>query len=109
MINVSDALDCFLQTVKLKTVSVTSVDFEETETVTESNIRSVVQPADKDKLNADNIDWSLEYMWFHTKFNIEIGQYIEYQGKDYKIIDLKRYGDYGYFEATGEETKRTLK
>lgn len=108
MINVSDVLDCFLQSVVLKTVTTTSVDFEESESVTTQTIRAVVQPADMDKLNADNIDWSLDYQLLHTKFTISVGQYIEYKGRDYKIISLKNYGDYGYVEAVIEQTKRAL-
>jgi hypothetical protein len=106
--DMSEVLTCFLQPVTLKTVTVTSVDFVDTTTVTTQSIQAVVQPADKDKLNADNIDWSLEYQTIHSKSQLLEGQYAEYAGKDFKIISVMPYGDYGYFEAVGEETKRDL-
>lgn len=101
-------MDDFLQPVILKTVTTTSVDFEETETVTTQSIEAVVQPAGKDKLTADNIDYSLEYQTIHSKTQLLEGQYIQYAGKDFKIISVLPYGDYGYYEAVGEETKREL-
>lgn len=107
--DMGDVLDCFLQDVILKTVTITSVNFDETETVTEQNIRAVVQPADPKKLTADNIDWSLENHQIHSKSVFEVGQFIEYNGKDFKIIWLKPYGDYGYYEGVMEATDRTVK
>jgi hypothetical protein len=106
--DMSNVLDEWLQPIVLKTVSVTSVDFVETESVIKSNIQAVVQPAEKDKLNTESIDWSLEYQTIHSKTQIVEGQFFEYGGKDYKIISVMPYGDYGYYECVGEETKRTL-
>ena len=106
--DMSDILDEWAQPIILKTVTITSVDFEETETVDKQGIGAVVQPAEKDKINVENLDWSLAYYTIHSKSTIVEGQYFEYMGKDYKIISVLPYGDYGYYEAVGEETKRAL-
>ena len=107
--DMGEVLDCFLQPVTLKTVTTTTVDFDETESVATQAISAVVQPADKDKLNPANLDWSLRYQMIHSKSTMVEGQYLEYAGTDYKIISVTPYGDYGYHEAVGEETKRTIK
>lgn len=107
--DMGDVLDGFEQSIVLKTVTVTSVDFVDTENTSTQTIQAVVQPADKDKLNADNIDWSLAYYTIHSKIEFVEGQFFEYGGKDYKIISRGAYGDYGYYEGVGEETKRAVK
>jgi len=96
------------QPVKLKTVSVTTIDFIETQIVTVENKRAVLQVADKEKLNIDSLNWSKSYRLIHSKFPIDIDQYIEANGKDYKIVGLEDYSEYGYFAAVGEETKKAL-
>jgi len=108
MIDVSDTLDCFLQAVTLKTVTITSVDFNEARTVAETPLQAVIQPADMDKLIADNIDWSLSYFQAHTKTALSVGQYINYNSKDFKIIGIKDFSDYGYYESLIEEVKEAI-
>ena len=113
--DMSDVLDDWLQPIVLKTVTkdtgafdINDIDNPDGETVTTQTIQAVVQPAEKDKLNADNIDWSLEYQTIHSKTQFVEGQFFEYGGRDYKIISSLPYGDYGYYEGVGEETKRTV-
>lgn len=107
--NMGSVLDFFSQTIKLKSVTTASMNFVETETVNESFINAVVQVADKDKLTVDNIDYSLEYLMVHARGLLENNQYIEYKGKDYKIISVNPYDDYGYNECVAEQTKRAVK
>ena len=114
--DMSDVLNCFLQPVIHKTVTGETGAFDINdigtgggEDVTSVPIQAVVQPADKDKLNTANIDWSLDYQMFHTTTDVSEGDFIEYSGRDYKIISRAPYGDYGYYELIGEETKRTVK
>lgn len=109
LMNMGSVLDFFSQAIKLKSITTSSVDFAETETVNESFISAVVQVADNDKLTADNIDYSLEYLMVHTRGLLENNQYIEYKGKDYKIISVNPYDDYGYNECVAEQTKRVVK
>lgn len=103
--NVAHVLTPWLQPVILKTKTTTSVDFEKTTVITTSNIQAVVQVADKQKLNAESIDWSKEYKWFHSPSAMAIGQYVEHKGKDYKLVmQGDDYSDYGYYAFAGEET-----
>lgn len=107
--NVASAVAKWEQGVILKTVTNTTVDFEPVETVTAESRRMVVQVAEKEKLNLDSLDWSKEYKWFHSRKQIDIGQFIEYKGKDYKLVSQgDDYADYGYYAFAGEETKKEL-
>lgn len=106
--DMSDTLTEWEQNILLKTVSVTSVDFVETEVITAINRRAVVQVAEKENLKLDSLDWAKEYKLFHSKFSIDIGQFVEVNSKDFKIVSLENYSDYGYYAAVGEETKQPL-
>ena len=107
-LNMDDALDCWLQPITLKTVTCESVDFEEVQTVTRETIQAVVQPTSDDKLNALNLDHSQEYQTIHTKSDIKEGQFFEFKGRDFKIISIKPWRQFGYNDGVGEETKRIL-
>ena len=107
--DMSDVLTEWSQPVKLKTVTETTVDFVPTRTVVAANILAVVQPADPEKLQVDQIDYSLEYIQVHSVTPMAIGQYIEWNGRDFKLVPFRKgYGQYGYVEVVGEETKLPL-
>lgn len=107
--DMSDALTEWEQSVILKTVTITTVDFIETKVITVTPVRMAVQVAEKEKLNLDSLNWSKEYKWFHAKFEMELNQYIEYRGRDYKLVSQgDDYTDYGYSAFAGEETKLPL-
>jgi NAD(P)H-nitrite reductase large subunit len=91
--------------VKLKTTERTTVDFVSSVVVTSENIRAVVQVAKPELLNVNEIDWSLRYVQIHSKDLINLGQYVEYQGSDYKIITPSNYQDYGFSEVIGEQVR----
>ena len=92
----------------VKTVTKQTTDFEPTDIVAGRTIDAVVQVAQKSKLNAEAIDWSLRYLQIHTGSELANGEYLEFQGEDYKIIDNGDYQLYGFTEAVGEQTKRPL-
>lgn len=92
----------------IKTVTITSVDFVQTEVVAGRTQNCVIQVAEKEKLNPATIDWTLEYLMIHSKLGIQQGEYVEYQGADYKVIGRGPWGSYGYTEVIAEETKRPL-
>jgi hypothetical protein len=94
--------------VPIKTVTKTTVDFVETEVVTIRNQLCVVQVADKEKINSETIDWSLEYILVHSTVPVRIGEYVEFSGMDYKVVDRGPWRGYGFDEAIAEETKRPL-
>ena len=107
--DMSDVLTEWSQPVKLKTVTETTVNFVPTRTVVAANILAVVQPADPEKLQVDQIDYSLEYIQVHSVTPMAIGQYIEWDGRDFKLVPFRKgYGQYGYVEVVGEETKLPL-
>lgn len=107
--DMSATLIDWLQPVKLKTVTTTTVDFEPVTIVTVEEVSMVVQVADKNKLNFDSLNWEREYIWFHVpNAVIETGQFIEWQGKDYKVFSREQYQDYGYNDGYAEETKQPL-
>lgn len=106
--NVSDALPGWEQEVSIKTVTTTTVDFKPTDVVTVKPFLAVCQPTKKTRLNADILDWSRVHTTFHSAEAMTHGQFIEYKGKDFKIIDPADYSEYGYWVAIGEETLKPL-
>ena len=107
--DMSDVLSEWSQPIKLKTVSETTVDFVATVVVVVTDEVAVVQPADPERLQVDQIDYALEYIQIHSTTPMVIGQYVEWTGRDFKLVPFRKgYGQYGYFEVVGEETKRPL-
>ncbi|UOL47426.1 hypothetical protein vBVpPvVp04M_00033 [Vibrio phage vB_Vp_PvVp04_M] len=103
--NMRSTLKMFEQLVLLKSVETIRVDFVDDIIITTTPIRAVVQVADKKKLNLDSLDWSKQYIWVHSGSNMEIGQFIEWHGKDFKLVAAgDDYSDYGYNAWYGEET-----
>ena len=102
-------LDGWLQTVLLKTVTRTTVDFKPVEVVTVEPLLAVVQPTAKTNLNKDTLDWTKDNFTFHSKAALKIGQLIEYKGRDFKLAQVADYSDYGYWEAVGEDTKQPVR
>lgn len=107
MINISELMfdPDFVQPVLLKTQAVTTVDFQPSEVVTAMPILASVQPADMKRLNKDAIDWTRRNLSVWSATPMEIGQFIEYNGEDYKVVMLMAWGDNGYYEAVAEQTK----
>ena len=107
--DMSGVLDDWSQPIILKTKCIKTVDFVETESIEKIDIMAVVQPADPEKLNVDQIDFSLEYIQIHSKSPMAIGQYVQWNGRDFKLVPFRKgYFQYGYTEAVGEETKLPL-
>jgi hypothetical protein len=104
--DMSDALPEWSLPYTVKTVTQETQDFEPFDIVTARTISAVVQLANKEKLNPDSIDWSLRYLWIHTTSQLTVGEFIEYAGTDYKIIEPGDWQLYGYTEAIAEEVKR---
>lgn len=107
--NVARVLDAFMEPYTIKTVTKQTTDFVSSDVVVSRTINAVVQPAQKDKLNPDKIDWSLAYVTVHSKEPIANGDLIVYGGQDYKIIDNGDYQRFGYTEGLGEQTKRAAR
>ena len=106
--DMSDTLREWEISVKLKTVTETTVNFVKTRVVTVVSLLAVVQPAEKEKINPDTLDWSKAYKQIHSRAVLNVGQFVEYKGKDYKLVQEGDYQDYGFFEMFAEETKQPL-
>lgn len=105
----SEVLTEWSQLIKLKTKIETTIDFVPTTTITALDIMAVVQPSDPEKLKVEQIDFSLEYIQIHSVSPMAIGQYVQWDGRDFKLVPFRKgYGQYGYTEAVGEETKLPL-
>lgn len=108
MINVSDALDDWTQTLRVKTIRVETVDFEEVKTVVGINYDAMVQPTKRTVLNADTLDWERKHITLIGYTLLKNGQIVEYKGRDYKIIETHDWEDNGYCRAVCEETNLPL-
>jgi len=106
--NVAHVLNAWKRTYRIKTVTRQTVDFESADAVAGRDIDAVVQVAQKEKLNPDQIDWSLRYLLIHSPDPVSVGELFVYDGEDYKIIEPGDWQLYGYTEAIAEETKQPV-
>lgn len=106
--DMSDVLTEWEKPVTIKTVTRTTVDFEPANTVTARTIQAVVQMPQKARLTTVQIDYALKYKQIHSKERVFNGEYLEYNGRDYKIIDDGDWDDYGYTDAVAESTNEPL-
>jgi len=107
-LDMTDALIGWEQAVKLKSRAEVTVDFMPVAVVTVQDIIAVVQSANKENLTLDSLDWSKEYLLIHARTEIEVGQFIEKDGRDYKVVSPGDFMDYGFCSAIAEETKLPL-
>jgi len=106
--NVANALASWTKPIIVKTVTKSTVNFIESDTVTPRTVEAVVQPAQKEHLSALNIDFSLRYIIVHASAPLFVGEFVEVNGEDYKIIDDGDYQSFGFTEAIAEQTKKAL-
>ena len=91
--------------VKLLKIAISIVNHKPYYTAIENTIKVVKQPAQKEKLNKDKIDYSLNYIQVHSLDNIYIDDIIEFNNKRYRAIEYANYCEYGYYEVIMEEHK----
>lgn len=103
--DMADVLDEFSQPITLKRISQTIVDHRPVNDATDVHIHAVIQPANKEKINPNIIDWSLDYQLIHSKQEILVGDQAVFCGTNYKVVELGPYQDYGFSEAIFEEIK----
>ena len=107
------------QPTQLINVVTTIVNHRPSEVETPFNVKAAIQPAQKNKLNKDKIDWSLKYIMVHSydqiiiiadvptsvSGEISINDYIVHNGIKYKAFENSDYNDYGFYETIMEEQK----
>lgn len=109
-LSVADVLRGETKPTTVKTVTVETVDFEETDVVTARTVDAMVQPADPKNLETlDGIDFAQAYVMVHALQPVKTGELVEYQGEDYKVITRHPWEAYGYTEVIAEATNEALK
>jgi len=103
--NVGGVLKSFTKKVVLQRVTQEIIEHKPVENISEVEIEAVVQPANKESLTLDNVNYSLSYIQINTTIPIKIGDYVLDKGKKYKIVELEDFSDYGFYKAIGEEVK----
>ena len=103
--NLSGTVKRFSQDVKLIRVTTSIVNHQPVETETVINIRAVVQPAQKEKIIKDKLDYSLKYIQVHSLDEILINDKLEHEGIIYRAIEDADYNNYGYYETIMEQQK----
>lgn len=103
--DMSDTLGCFDQKITLSLKRTFTIDFEEFEECEETEIKAVVQPAQKEDLNVSQVDWSKSYVLIHSETELTINSEFVWNSTRYRIVSLGNFKDYGYYEAIGEEIK----
>lgn len=103
--NLSQTVKRFSVPTQLMKVSTAIVNHKPYYTGIESNIKVVIQPAQKEKLNIDRINWSLKYIQVHSVDCIYLSDIITHKGILYQAYEDADYSDYGYYEIIMEEYK----
>jgi len=105
----TNTLKAFETDAFLDTYERLSVDFVMTMSRTERKaIKAVVQPANRDKLVALNVDLTLRHIEVHAPEDIKVGQYINFKGQDYKVITPGDYQLYGFSDVICAEVKGAI-
>lgn len=104
--NVSAAIATWESAYTVKTVTTTTVDFLPVTSISTRVQLLMAQVADKESLQMDTLDWSLEYLMVHSRFPLQMEEIIVYKGRDFVIVRRGEWSDYGYFEVVAEEMKR---
>ena len=104
--NMSGVLVGFEQKITKRVVTTTTVDFVQTEVNADTTIKAVVQVADMETKQAENLDFSKRYIQIHSgKDNLDINDFVLYKTVKYRIVRKNNYSDYGYVETIGEQMK----
>jgi hypothetical protein len=94
--------------VTIKTVTRTTEDFVEAQSVEERTQKCVIQVARPEDLNNDTLDWSLKHLLIHSRSTLAMRELVEYKDEDYIIVRVSGWNDYGYIEAIASQTKKPL-
>ncbi len=113
--NMARTLKRYEQNIILRTQTLIEGGFEDSYTPLDTTIRAVVQVASDRTLQALEIDYSLDYQTVHMNNtqkneNDELivprnNDLIVYDEMVYKIIKLRNYSRYGFYEMVIEELK----
>jgi len=109
ILDVSDALDEWGRDTLIKTVTVTTVDFAETEVVAGRTQPCVVQVQQPDELIKRGLDVTVRHIRAHSQLAIQQGELIEFNGRDYRVLHPSQWDGYGYTDVDAADTKEPVK
>lgn len=105
--NMSDVVSDFTQSFIYVREVVISEGFEDTTDSIETNLIGVIQIPNDETINANKLDYSLNYRQVHIKSTLGItpktNDFIKYKNKNYKVVRVRDYAEYGYYEFIVEE------
>lgn len=103
--NLANTVLSFAQSCTLIRVQEMIVNYKPVFQETTLIVKATLQPAKKENLNKEKIDWSLKYLQVHSLDLIKIGDIIIHRNIKYKAIENADYNDYGFYESIMEEQK----
>jgi len=104
-INMADMLVSETTPRTVKTKTITTVDFQENVSITSRIVDMLIQPANPNQLQELNgLDWEQEHIMIHSLSPVALGEYVEYNGKDFWIVSRTPWEDNGFTRAIGEST-----
>ncbi len=106
--NMSHVLRRWQQSIILKTLVAAVERYKPVKAITATTIKAVVQPPKPQVIAALGLDMAARYYTIHSPTALEVGQFFQYNGADYRIVELLGWGDYGFYEAIGQDTKEPL-
>lgn len=106
MINLSSTIANLTNaTVTRRVQTITTVDFEEQTVNVDTTLDVVLQPAAPEKLVKAGLDSSKSHIMLHCLEPIDMGEYILYGGKTYKVVSPLDAALYGFTQVIAEEWK----
>ena len=103
--NMSSTVASFSQPITYVTVTTLLVNGIPSETKVETTINAVVEVPTAEVIANNQLSSSMNYRSIWSVSELSVGDHIKKNGKEYKIISVNDWSDYGYYEAIGEELK----
>lgn len=98
---VQNALNNWERNFIIQKVTITNIDFRAVETLINISFKGVVQIASSEELlikPEGQRAW--KWLMIHSRIDLYLqkGEYIIYNNKKFRVMDLKDYSEYGYYE-----------
>lgn len=105
MIDVSEALDFFVQSLTFKKSTQTIVNYVPTTTYETVIKNGVIYPSKSDDLKSLIIDNTLAYYTVYAYDVLSANDLLIFKTKEYKLLSKQDFSDYGYYLYIFEEVK----
>jgi hypothetical protein len=101
----SNTVNRFAQPVTYVTISTVLVNGIPSNTPVETTINAVVEVPTAEAIVNNQLSSSMNYRTIWSVSQLEVGDHFKHNSKEYKIVSVNDWSDYGYYEAIGEELK----